>query len=860
MNNAIVLKIGSGTFETGFPLTLRILEDGRYLREYNCGDMPSAPDLPHLYRNWQTYYKRLGGRSIQLVSGQVTNYSPLEDCQLALRDLTNYLRDWFAQPFFRSLQHQILAESGVSDHASIPIVIEIDSTKSNEPDVQLLRHIPWHLWSLFDRLPNAEIVLGMGRNPSIAAPLPSPIKVLAVFGSPEGLPDLGHDRKVLAELSQKGAELTFLEQPKRQELHEHLWNQDWDIFFFGGHSASEEGDQGGWLQSRTNRGYLSLDDLREDLKQAIARGLKLAIFNSCDGIGLAHYLTDLQIPYVVVMREPVPDSFAREFLREFLREFSAGTPLHLAVRRVRNRLHWLESDDEQPCPAASWMPIVCHHPTQPKLIWFSVVIAEIPLSKISNLPGAQIQPPIPPSSPPRVRRSPRWIIWIGLVALACVVGIALHQILLSRPSIEFESRFSTGERQLVSAIMTPAKLEGIKEFAQGDYKKAAAWFEASLKLNRNDPETLIYLNNARLHVAKRQTDAIATSVPIENNPNIAQEILRGVAQAQNEINQSGGINGMDLEIQIIDDDNNPTITKQIAETLVKDDRLLALIGHNTGDASLSAAPIYQKRGIVMISPTTFSTEFSAVGNYMFRAVPTPQSMSIPLVEYILKRSLQPAKILICYDPMALDQASFYNSFVDALTNQGGDFIKVVDNQRRDQCDYTSSSFDPDKVINQAIAQGATGIFLGTNVNDFEPTLRVIRANKRRLPLFSSPTLYTQQIIHDAQQAVAGLVLVAPWNPEAHPEFAQRAHSLWGATVNWRTATAYDATRAVIAGLQQNNTRDGLQRALADPGFSTPGSGDLVRFLSTRDRRLIPVLVQVQSDGSGGYRFVYLPSP
>jgi branched-chain amino acid transport system substrate-binding protein len=108
--------------------------------------------------------------------------------------------------------------------------------------------------------------------------------------------------------------------------------------------------------------------------------------------------------------------------------------------------------------------------------------------------------------------------------------------------------------------------------------------------------------------------------------------------------------------------------------------------------------------------------------------------------------------------------------------------------------------------------------------------------------------------------VEGLVLVAPWNPDAYPTFAQRARQLWGATVNWRTATAYDATRAIIGGLQQSRTRQGLQQALATNGFSISGSGDPVRFLDTRDRQLTPILIQIQSNHAGSYRFVYPPTP
>nr|WP_017295798.1 hypothetical protein [Geminocystis herdmanii] len=43
--------------------------------------------------------------------------------------------------------------------------------------------------------------------------------------------------------------------------------------------------------------------MKTALNQAIKQGLNLAIFNSCDGIGLAQELSKLNIPQVIVMRE-----------------------------------------------------------------------------------------------------------------------------------------------------------------------------------------------------------------------------------------------------------------------------------------------------------------------------------------------------------------------------------------------------------------------------------------------------------------------------------------------------------------------------------------------------------------------------
>ncbi|MHC5746735.1 MAG: CHAT domain-containing protein [Nostoc sp.] len=75
--------------------------------------------------------------------------------------------------------------------------------------------------------------------------------------------------------------------------------------------------------------------MKHGLKKAIESGLHLAIFNSCDGLGLAEALEDLHIPQVIVMREPVPDLVAQEFLKHFLTEFSNGQSLYSALREAR---------------------------------------------------------------------------------------------------------------------------------------------------------------------------------------------------------------------------------------------------------------------------------------------------------------------------------------------------------------------------------------------------------------------------------------------------------------------------------------------------------------------------------------------
>ena len=64
----------------------------------------------------------------------------------------------------------------------------------------------------------------------------------------------------------------------------------------------------------------------------------------------------------------------------------------------------------------------------------------------------------------------------------------------SNPSLQ--DRISFGEKSLMGDI-SPVKKEGVQAIAAKSYDKAITNFTDALKLKRNDPETLIFLNNAR---------------------------------------------------------------------------------------------------------------------------------------------------------------------------------------------------------------------------------------------------------------------------------------------------------------------------------------------------------------------------
>ena len=424
-------------------------------------------------------------------------------------------------------------------------------------------------------------------------------------------------------------------------------------------------------------------------------------------------------------------------------------------------------------------------------------------------------------------------------------------------NFNIKQRLSYGNKLLLKADDNPNKQLGIKNYQQGKYKQAIINFQNSLYNYPNDPETLIYLNNSYASL-KGNSSHISVSVPIGGTLDVAKEILRGVAQAQNEVNQQRGLGTESskslVKVLIANDDNFPQTAKKIAAHLVADAKIMGVIGHNSSSSSLAAAPIYQAGNLVMISPTSVARKLSQAGDYIFRTTPSSRALAETLAKYTLD-SIGRQKVAICYDSSSAASTSFNEEFSLTLSELGG---IIVDST----CDFASNSFSAEEAPSQAVANGAEALLLIPAVNNINQAVEVIRANSNRLPLLGNHSMYTYETLKIGRENVNGLILPVPWHPSTNDsDYIQNANKLWGMGGNWRTAMAYDATVALLNGLDTANNRQELQQILANKGFSAQGATDKVTFTPSGDRQMSVTIVKVRSgeESGTGYDFVALQS-
>ncbi|WP_019504839.1 bifunctional serine/threonine-protein kinase/ABC transporter substrate-binding protein [Pleurocapsa sp. PCC 7319] len=418
-----------------------------------------------------------------------------------------------------------------------------------------------------------------------------------------------------------------------------------------------------------------------------------------------------------------------------------------------------------------------------------------------------------------------------------------------RVDSQLQTRFSQGEKILISQTSTPEKQMAVASFVQGDYERAESSLLASLETVANDPEALIYLNNSR--IGQEKSYSIAVSIPIGSDVNAAQEILRGVAQAQERVNQAGGIDGIPLKVQIINDDNDPEIAQQIAKTLSQDREILGVVGHYASDVTLATTKIYQADQLVAISPISTSVKLSNLSPYLFRTVPSDYLAGRGLAEYMLE-NLQQKNVAVFYNSQSNYSESLKSEFDAAVALGGGRVVNTFD--------LSDANFNAANSFQQAVAEGAEVIMLAANTGTLDKALQVVQVNRQQLTLLGGDDVYTPKTLQIAGEFAEDMVLAIPWHIKSNPdtEFVQDARQLWGGAVNWRTAMAYDAALALITAIDRspNPTRISIQKTLSDSDFSTAGANSQVSFLPSGDRLSNIQLVKIQSSNNNfGYEFV-----
>jgi branched-chain amino acid transport system substrate-binding protein len=231
-----------------------------------------------------------------------------------------------------------------------------------------------------------------------------------------------------------------------------------------------------------------------------------------------------------------------------------------------------------------------------------------------------------------------------------------------------------------------------------------------------------------------------------------------------EINKAGGIKGRQLELVVYDTQADATKAAQAVNKLIKDDKVVAIIGPSTTGDTMAVIPIVEKAQVPLISCAAGVKITEPVKKWIFKTAQN-DAIAVPKIfEHMKKQRISKIAILTVSD-------GFGSSGREQLTLQAKEFgIQIISDET-----YGPKDTDMTAQLTKIRSSEAQAIVCwGTN-----PGPAVVARNVKQLgitlPLYMSHGVSSKKFIELAGDAAEGIILpsgrvvVADQLPKSDPQ-------------------------------------------------------------------------------------------
>ncbi|MDJ0634445.1 MAG: bifunctional serine/threonine-protein kinase/ABC transporter substrate-binding protein [Xenococcaceae cyanobacterium MO_188.B29] len=458
-------------------------------------------------------------------------------------------------------------------------------------------------------------------------------------------------------------------------------------------------------------------------------------------------------------------------------------------------------------------------------------------------------------------------------------------------SHQLQDNISCGEEILDPQSLGSIRNLGAKYYQKKDYQAALNYFRDSWQKERRDAETLIYLNNTLLETIKADYYTVMIAVPLSsqaglkvNNSRVGQDFLRGIAQAQTEINlnllQSNKVtkqtlpgqdfltarsidknNRKGLKIVIVDDGNNQEQAKKAATAIANKPKILGVVGHYTSEMTLATVDIYKQANLAQISFGTTTKELTIYPrSNFFRVVYSNPEEAEAIVNFLAKIDSKEQKVAGFYNPRSEYSNYFWIEIRDMLKQKGIEVVKVFD--------IAHPQFSPKFALKQIEKLNANTLVLlpdGQVTNSLANAIDVIKNDNGKSMILGANPLANPKIEKIETSQPLKLIAASIWHPLSNSDrqFVKNADQLWENTIHGGSAVAYDAMVALVEAikLQNNPTRQGTLAQLATPEFSAQGATGEIKFNTPKngDRlEFMPTMIELVPCNNDDRYYCFLP--
>lgn len=353
-------------------------------------------------------------------------------------------------------------------------------------------------------------------------------------------------------------------------------------------------------------------------------------------------------------------------------------------------------------------------------------------------------------------------------------------------------------------------------------------------------------------VASAQEIVIGLNAELTGSiPVVGQSSRNAALMAVDEVNAAGGllVGGTRRPVRLIIEDNqdNPAIAAAVAQKLIYQDRVVAMIGPNASRDAIPAATIAESARTPMISPWSTNPQTTAGKRYVFRACFTDDFQGRVVASFVYN-DLGARRAAVLYDVASDYNKGIAEIFRSSFTELGGQVVAFET--------YTTGDRDFSSQLTRITALQPDVLFLPNYYSEVPLQIQQARNLGYSGPVVGSDSWGSAEIITLGGQAMEGQYFTTHYAPDiATPEarrFIEGYEARYGATPDDVAALTYDAFGMLFQAIQAagSTDREAIREALAQITEFTGVTGTM-SFRGSGDPEKTAVVLQIQE---GAFRY------
>lgn len=279
-----------------------------------------------------------------------------------------------------------------------------------------------------------------------------------------------------------------------------------------------------------------------------------------------------------------------------------------------------------------------------------------------------------------------------------------------------------------------------------------------------------------------------------------------------EINENGGINGRQVQVDYFDDKSTPKEASNIAQMVTSDSKYIAEIGSYNSTCVLAGAPIYQEAGMVQMAPTAGHPDITKANEYLFR-LQNSNDIEYTWLADVAVNKIGSKKIAIVH--LENDSGIVLSEILnDEIPKLGGEVVLTESYIQGQVSDFSS-------ILTKLKAADPELVICVTSYNDMGTMLQQAKQlDLGDIKWVSSGMIYSDDFIKlagDAGEGVYSMTVFFADNPnERIAEFTKKYRELYHENPNYFATNAYESMAMIEYALNEGAVdRESLYQKLLE---------------------------------------------